>query len=47
MDGDKQFAYIISYIRSLLNKCGIADSVSHVLVNGAYSNSRCGKFLKE
>lgn len=37
----------MSYIRGLLTKLGIADSVSHVLVNSAYSNSRCGKYLEQ
>jgi len=48
IDGDKQFALILMYIKSLLEKLGIKDSeLSHVFVQTAYVNSRATRFLKE
>lgn len=47
IDGDKQFALIVMYIRNLLSKLGVEDKISHVLVQTAYVNSRATKFLKE
>lgn len=48
IDGDKQFALILMYIKSLLEKLGIQDSqLSHVFVQTAYVNSRATRFLKE
>lgn len=48
IDGDKQFALIIMYIKSLLDKLGITDEqLSHVCVQTAYVNSRATRFLKE
>ena len=47
VDGDKQFALIIDYIRSLLEKCGALDKLSHVLVQTAYCNSRVTSYLKK
>ena len=43
IDGDKQFALIISYIRDLLKEIGV--DVPHVLVNTAYANSRANVYL--
>lgn len=48
IDGDKQFALILMYIKSLLEKLGITDEqLTHVFVQTAYVNSRSTKFLKE
>ncbi|TNV80721.1 hypothetical protein FGO68_gene10832 [Halteria grandinella] len=47
IDGDKQFALILMYIKSLLEKLGITHSeLTHVFVQTAYVNSRSTKFLK-
>ena len=48
IDGDKQFALILMYIKGLLEKLGISDEqLSHVFVQTAYVNSRATRFLKE
>ena len=43
IDGDKQFALIMVYIKSLLAKIGV--DVPHVMVNTAYTNSKGNLFL--
>ena len=40
IDGDKQFALITMYVKNLIDKLGIADKLSLVLVQTAYCNSR-------
>lgn len=47
IDGDKQFAFIIEYIRSLMDKCGVLDKVSHIMIQTAYRNQRTEEYLKE
>lgn len=47
IDGDKQFALIMMYIRGLLSKLGILDKVSHILVQTAYCNSRATTYLNQ
>ena len=49
VDGDKQFALILMYIKGLLEKLGISDQsqLSHVFVQTAYVNSRATRFIKE
>jgi phosphoacetylglucosamine mutase len=46
-NGDKQFALIMMYIRDLLQKAGISDKVSHILVQTAYCNSRSTAYLNQ
>ena len=43
IDGDKQFALIMMYVRELLEQTGL--EVPHVLVNTAYSNGMANKYL--
>jgi phosphoacetylglucosamine mutase len=38
IDGDKQFALIMTYVKKLLDEMNCADLVPYVLVNTAYSN---------
>lgn len=45
IDGDKQFALIMSYVKSLLEKLGLMDKLSHILVQTAYCNSCVTTFL--
>lgn len=45
IDGDKQFAFIVMYIKDLLQKLGLLDKLSLVLVQTAYVNSRATRFL--
>ena len=47
IDGDKQFAFIMMYIKTLLTKLGLDDEVSYILVQNAYCNSRVQKYLKK
>ena len=47
IDGDKQFAFIMMYIKTLLKKLELDDDVSYILVQNAYCNSRVQKYLKE
>ena len=46
IDGDKQFALLICYVRDLLRELDLTDSVSHCLVNTAYANSQASQYLK-
>ena len=43
--GDKVFALIMMYIVDLIEQLGLKDSISHCLVQTAYTNSQCGRFL--
>jgi phosphoacetylglucosamine mutase len=45
IDGDKQFALIMMYVRELLEQTGL--DVPHVLVNTAYSNGMANKYLDQ
>ena len=45
IDGDKQFALIMMYIKGLLKELNIEDKLSHILVQTAYCNSRVTTFL--
>ncbi len=45
IDGDKQFALIMMYVRELLEQTGI--EVPHVIVNTAYTNGMANKFLDQ
>jgi phosphoacetylglucosamine mutase len=45
IDGDKQFALIMMYVRELLEKTGV--SVPHVIVNTAYTNGMANKYLQK
>lgn len=47
IDGDKQFALIMMYIKKLLADLGIEDKLSHILVQTAYCNSRVTTFLNK
>ena len=44
VDGDKQFALLMMYIKEQLEKLGVPE-LSHVLVHTAYANSRATEFL--
>lgn len=46
IDGDKQFAFIIMYIKNLLKKLDVEDKLSLALVQTAYQNSRVAKYLQ-
>ena len=45
IDGDKQFALIMTYILRLLTNLGLKDQLSHILVQTAYCNSRATNYL--
>ena len=47
IDGDKQFALIMMYVKNLLKECGAEDKLSHILVQTAYCNSRVTKYLND
>jgi phosphoacetylglucosamine mutase len=47
IDGDKQFALIMMYIKMLLKELNVEDKISHILVQTAYCNSRSTNFLNE
>ena len=47
IDGDKQFALIMMYIKGLLAKLNLEDKLSHILVQTAYCNSRVTDFLNK
>ena len=44
IDGDKQFALIVMYVKELLARLEV-KGISHVLVNTGYCNSKVTKFL--
>ena len=44
IDGDKQFSFLMMYVKKQLESLGISD-LSHVLVNTAYANSRANEYL--
>ena len=47
IDGDKQFALIMMYIKNKLSELGVLDKLSHILVQTAYCNSKVTKFLND
>jgi phosphomannomutase len=47
IDGDKQFAFIMKYIKDKLSELGILDQLSHILVQTAYCNSRVTQYLND
>ena len=47
LDGDKQFAIILTYIKGLLNELGIDEEVSHIFVHSPYTNLKAHKYLAE
>lgn len=48
VDGDKQFAFITKYLRSLLDQCDISGArLSMVLVQTAYVNSKVSNYLSK
>lgn len=47
IDGDKQFALIMLYIKELVEKLGVTDKLSSILVQTAYCNSRVTNFLNK
>ena len=46
IDGDKQFALFMLWIREKLVALGLEDVVSHVLIQTAYANASSGRFLE-
>ena len=47
IDGDKQFALIMNYIKGLLKLIGVEDQLSNILVQTAFCNSRSTNYLNE
>ena len=47
IDGDKQFSYLMMYVKELLFALNIQNEVSHVLVNTAYANSKALSFIND
>ena len=47
IDGDKQFSYLMMYVKELLFALDIQNEVSHVLVNTAYANSKALSFIND
>ena len=47
IDGDKQFALIMLFIKMQLKELVIEDQLSHILVQTAYCNSRSTAFLND
>ena len=47
LDGDKQFAIILTYIKGLLNELGIDEEVSHIFVHSPYTNLKAHEYLAE
>ena len=45
LDGDKQFAIILTYIKGLLNELGIDEEVSHIFVHSPYTNLKAHEYL--
>ena len=45
IDGDKQWSLIMMWIVEKLEMLMLTDTVSHCLINTAYTNSQCFKFL--
>lgn len=47
MDGDKQFALILTYVKGLLDELGLEDEVSHIFVHSPYTNLKAHEYLAE
>ena len=47
IDGDKQFALIMTYIRRLLKSLDLDTSLSHILVQTAYCNSTVTRYCEK